>query len=39
MGSVVAGEVLPGTHTVPGDPAARRLAGPVALAMADDGAT
>jgi 2-C-methyl-D-erythritol 4-phosphate cytidylyltransferase len=38
MSSVVAGDVLPGAHTVPGDPAARRLAGPVALAMADDGA-
>jgi 2-C-methyl-D-erythritol 4-phosphate cytidylyltransferase len=38
-GAVVAGDVPPGAHTVPGDPAARRLAGPVALAMAVGGAT
>jgi hypothetical protein len=37
IGSV--GAVLPGAHTVPGDPAARRLAGSVALAMADGAAT
>jgi 2-C-methyl-D-erythritol 4-phosphate cytidylyltransferase len=34
ISSAIAGAVLPGAHTVPGDPAARRLAGPVALAMA-----
>jgi 2-C-methyl-D-erythritol 4-phosphate cytidylyltransferase len=34
MSSVALGAVLPGAHTVPGDPAARRIAGPVALAMA-----
>jgi len=39
MSSAIAGAVLPGAHTVPGDPAARRLAGPVALAMADGAAT
>jgi 2-C-methyl-D-erythritol 4-phosphate cytidylyltransferase len=38
-GAFVPGDVPPGAHTVPGDPAARRLAGPVALAMADGGAT
>jgi 2-C-methyl-D-erythritol 4-phosphate cytidylyltransferase len=38
-GAVVLGDVPPGANTVPGDPAARRLAGPVALAMVDGGVT
>jgi 2-C-methyl-D-erythritol 4-phosphate cytidylyltransferase len=36
-GAVVAGVVPPGARTVPGDPAARRLAGAVALATVDGG--